>query len=105
MSPFNADNTRLLLVHQSYFGLYDGQGSFISALPMEINSSSEPRWSRTNASVFDYVRDNQLKQYNVATGAVSVVHTFSGYTQHQRERRIGHLLRRKPHGVRRLPPR
>src|SRR5262245_46218574 len=29
MSPFNMDNTRLLLVHFSYFGLYDGAGNFL----------------------------------------------------------------------------
>src|SRR3989338_10910434 len=27
-SPFNNDNYRLILVHQSYFGLYDGNGTF-----------------------------------------------------------------------------
>jgi hypothetical protein len=48
-SPFNSDNSRFLLVHESYFGLYDGAGAFLRNLPMEINSSSEPRWSRRDA--------------------------------------------------------
>src|ERR1039458_2115853 len=43
MTPFNSDNSRILLVHQSYFGLYDGSGVYLSDLPLEINSSSEPR--------------------------------------------------------------
>src|SRR5262245_56786698 len=33
MTPFNQDNTRLLLTHFSYFGLYDGSGNFLSSLP------------------------------------------------------------------------
>ena len=37
-SPFNNDNSRLILVHQSYFGLYDGNGNFLGNLPLEINS-------------------------------------------------------------------
>src|SRR5271157_4892629 len=28
MSPFNSDNSKILLVHQSYFGLYDGTGFY-----------------------------------------------------------------------------
>ncbi len=27
MSPFNADNSRMLGLHFSYFGLYDGSGT------------------------------------------------------------------------------
>jgi hypothetical protein len=80
MSPFNMDNTRLLLVHFSYFGLYDGDGNFLKNLPLEINSGSEPRWSRSDPNVLYYVRGNQLKQYNAGTDAMAVVHTFSEYT-------------------------
>lgn len=39
-SPFSNDNSRLILVHQSYFGLYDGNGNFLGNLPLEISSSS-----------------------------------------------------------------
>lgn len=38
MSPFNADNSKLLLIHQSYFALYDGGGPFIRDLPLEIHA-------------------------------------------------------------------
>src|SRR6266542_3913687 len=80
MSPFNKDNSRLLLVHQSYFALYDGSGNFLRSLPLEVHAGSEPRWSRSDANVIYYLRGNQLKQYNVATDAMSVVHTFSEYS-------------------------
>jgi hypothetical protein len=82
ISPFNNDNTRLLLEHQSYLALYDGAGNYIRDLPFEIEVMSEPRWSRSDANVLYYHPQpgNQLKQYNVATNAISVVHTFSEYT-------------------------
>src|SRR5262245_33133741 len=34
MSPFNQDNTRLILKHFSYYGLYDGAGNYLRDLPM-----------------------------------------------------------------------
>ncbi len=80
MSPFNQDNTRLILAHFSYYGLYDGSGNYLKDVDLEINTSSEPRWSRTNPNVLYYVRANQLKQYDTGTGAKSVVHTFSEYS-------------------------
>ena len=82
MSPFNNDTTRLLLEHQSYFGLYDGAGNYVRDLPFEINTESEPRWSRSDPnSLYYHPRNgNQLKQYNVAANVMSVVHTFSEYT-------------------------
>jgi len=79
-SPFNNDNSRLILVHQSYFGLYDGNGNFLGNLPLEINSSSEPRWSRKDNSTLYYHRGNQLKSYDVSSGSMTVVHTFSEYS-------------------------
>lgn len=80
MTPFNHDNSRIILVHQSYFGLYDGSGSFIGSLPLEINALSEPRWSRSDANVLYYHSGNKLKSYNVSTLATTTVHTFSEYT-------------------------
>jgi hypothetical protein len=80
MTPFNSDNSNILLVHQSYFGLYNGSGSYIQDLPLEINSSSEPRWSRSDNHTVYYVHGNQLKSYDISSGAMSVVHTFSEYS-------------------------
>jgi hypothetical protein len=80
MTPFNADNSKLLLQHQSYYGLYDGAGNFIRNLPMEINTSSEPRWSRSNPNVVYYLRANALKQYDASTGVISTVRAFTEYS-------------------------
>ena len=80
MTPFNRDNSRILLVHQSYFALYDGSGNLLKSLPLEIHAQSEPRWSRSDANVLYYNSGNQLKRYNVSTGATSAVHTFSEYS-------------------------
>jgi hypothetical protein len=80
MSPFNSDNSRFILIHESYFGLYDGTtGLYLSDLPMEINSSSEPRWSRKDNVTLYYHDFNQLKGYNIKTGAITVLHTFTEY--------------------------
>ena len=78
-SPFSDDDSRLILVHQSYFGLYDGDGNFLRNLPLEISASSEPRWSRKDNSTLYYHTRNQLKSYNATTGLTNVVHTFSEY--------------------------
>jgi hypothetical protein len=81
MSAFNTDNSKFILVHQSYFGLYDGPtGAYMYALPLEIIASSEPRWSRKDNVTLYYHSGNQLKSYNISTGGISVVHTFSEYT-------------------------
>jgi hypothetical protein len=81
MSPFNQDNTRLLIQHFSYFALYDGDGNFLKDLyKYGVHASSEPRWSRTDTNVFYYVNGNQLKSFNIGTNVVSVVHTFSEYS-------------------------
>src|SRR5262249_15876620 len=67
MSPFNLDNTRVLVVFRSYFALYDGAGNKINRdLPLEVNASSEPRWSRKDPNTFYYLRGNQLKRFNIA---------------------------------------
>ncbi len=80
MSPFNTDNSRLILQHDSYFGLYDGSGKYLNDLPFAIKAGSEPRWSRTDTSVLYFVNNNQLKQYDVSTKVSRVVHTFSDYS-------------------------
>src|SRR5262245_34133021 len=79
MSPFNQDESRLLLVHFSYFGLYDGDGNFLRELPT-IDAAAEPRWSRTDPNVFYFRRGNQLMSYNVGTDSSATVHTFTEYS-------------------------
>jgi len=79
-SAFNNDNSKFVLLHVSYFGLYAGDGSFLRNLPLEINSGSEPRWSRKDNSTIYYHAANMLKSYNVDSGATAVVHTFSEYS-------------------------
>ena len=79
VSPFNTDNSRLLLQHFSYFGLYDGLGNYLNDLPFEITASSEPRWSQTDPAIFYYINGNQLKQYDVLTRGVTVLHEFDEY--------------------------
>lgn len=51
--PFNQDNSRILLIKQDHFGLYDGQGQFLRDLP--IGASQEPRWSRQNPNMVYFV--------------------------------------------------
>ena len=80
MSAFNSNNSNFILVHQSYFALYAGSGLYMHDLPLEINSSSEPRWSRKDNVTLYYHSGNMLKSYNISTGDIAVVHTFSEYT-------------------------
>src|SRR5712671_1326952 len=80
MSPFNNDNTFLIIQHDSYFGLYDGTGTYLRDLPFPINAGAEPRWSRTDPNILYFISGDQLKQFNVATAVMSVVHTFSEYS-------------------------
>jgi hypothetical protein len=80
MSPFNSDNTRLILQHDSYFGLYDGNGAFIKDLPFVVNAGAEPRWSKTETNILYFISGNQLKQIDVNSGSQTVVKTFSEYS-------------------------
>ena len=80
-SPFNTDNSKFVLVHESYFALYDGAtGLYLHDLPFEINASSEPRWSRKDLVTLYYHAGNQLKSYNIATGGINLIHTFTEYS-------------------------
>jgi hypothetical protein len=81
VSPFNIDNTRLLLGHQSYFALYDGAGNYLRDLWPNpgILGSSEPRWSKKDPNEFYYISGNRFMKYNVGTNAITTVHTFPEY--------------------------
>ncbi len=78
-TPFNCTSTLLLLQHQSVFALYDGQGSYLRALPFAVNASSEPRWSRSEPNVLYYVSANDLMKLDVASGVSSLVRSFAEY--------------------------
>jgi sugar lactone lactonase YvrE len=84
MSPFNMDNSKILALHFSYFGLYHGifdtGGNFLRNLPFQISASTEPRWSRTNPNQLYFLKGNQLKMLDVSTDVISVIHTFAAYT-------------------------
>jgi hypothetical protein len=79
MSPFNKDNSRLILQHDSYTGLYDGNGTFIKDLPYVVSAGSEPRWSKTDPAILYFVNGNQLKQIDVNSGSQTVIHAFTEY--------------------------
>ena len=81
MSPFNADNSRILLQHQGYFALYDGAGRYQADLPFDIAASTEPRWSRQDANLLYYLYGNSLKRYDVAARTGSVMRTFAEYSR------------------------
>jgi hypothetical protein len=81
VTPFNADSSLVLLIHESVFALYDTAGHFLRVLPEEVHARSEPRWSLTDPSVFYFLHDNELRSFNVATGEESVVRRFSEYHQ------------------------
>jgi len=78
-NPFNSDKTRFLLLFQSYFGMFDGQGHYLTHLPFAVSALTEPRWSRTNPNVLYFHNTNQLEQLDVSTMTISVVHTFWEY--------------------------
>jgi hypothetical protein len=80
VSPFNSDNSRMILQHNSYFGLYDGNGAYLRDLPFAVNTSTEPRWSRTDPDTLFFVSGNSLNRLKVSSGAISNVRTFSEYS-------------------------
>lgn len=80
MSPFSQDNSWILLVHQSYFALYDREGRYVKDLPFDISASAEPRWSRQDPNLLYYVFGNSLKSYDVVTGARTGIRTFAEYS-------------------------
>jgi hypothetical protein len=80
-SVYDDDDSYLLLGHQSYFAVYGRDGRYIKDAPFEMNASTEPRWSRRDPHVVYFKSGNALKRYDVVTGQVAVVHTFSEYAR------------------------
>lgn len=79
VSAFNQDRSLFLLQHDSYFGLYDGQGAFIADLPFAVHAGSQPRWSRTDPRVLYFLNDNRVRRIDVFAGTITTLHTFSEY--------------------------
>jgi uncharacterized protein (TIGR03437 family) len=82
MSPFNADNTRVLLLGEfNGFFVADLRGNVIvSADALNLGGLQEPRWSLTDRNIFYYHEDNQLRKYDLATRARTVVRGFPQFT-------------------------
>jgi uncharacterized protein (TIGR03437 family) len=80
MSPFNSDNSKILLVERDRFALYGDRGNRYGSLA-NVAASSEPRWSLTNPNIFYFhlVESNQLMMYNIETNQQIAVHQFSEY--------------------------
>lgn len=75
--PFNADNSRFLLIHQDHFALYDGGGIFLRDLT--LGASGRPRWSRNDPDWLVYISGNELHGFNVATNEDILVRKFDEY--------------------------
>jgi hypothetical protein len=92
-SPFNANNSKILLMEFSYFALYDGT-TMQRIKPLccpapggpNVSSSSEPLWSRTDPNTFYYhpYNGNQLIKYTLGTNGnpdtSTIIHSFSEYS-------------------------
>ena len=78
MSPFNQDDSLVVLMHQSYFALYDGEGRYLRDLA--IGPGGEPRWSRTDPNVLYARYGNALWSYDTRRDVWTLVHTFAEYT-------------------------
>ena len=71
----------LLLQHPNgYFGLYTGDGVFIHLLPSAINTSSRPRWSRTDIDELTYLSGNTLFIYDAQLDSIKLLRQFTEYT-------------------------
>jgi hypothetical protein len=78
-TPFSNGNRWLILQHQSYFALYDGNGTYVRDLPFAVHAASEPRWSRRDPNLLYYVAGNDLMKLDVATDTTGLVHSFAEY--------------------------
>ncbi len=75
----NADNSRQIALAADSYNLFDSSGNLLATLPAEIRFSSEPRWSRSVPSLLYFHSGNQLKSYDVSSGEMSTLQTFSEY--------------------------
>jgi hypothetical protein len=82
MSPFNRDNTRILLAthHNGYYVVDRAGNIIVPSAALGLGNSAEPRWSITNPNVFYFHEGNQLKKYELTTRQISVVRTFTQFS-------------------------
>jgi hypothetical protein len=80
ISPFNCDNTYLILQHFGYYGLYSGDGKYIKDIPFVVNTSSEPKWSTTDPNRLFFINGNRLMSIDMDTYQINNIHTFSEYS-------------------------
>lgn len=81
MSPFNKDNSRILLMTDSK-GCYivDLKGNVVVGPDdLSLSASAEPRWSMTDPNVFYFHQGNSLYEYNLQSRQKSLVKTFSEF--------------------------
>ncbi len=81
ISPFNRNNTRLLLLREGgSFYVADLNGAVvISETELALGKQPEPRWSTTDANVFYYHQDNLLLRYELATKQKTTLRAFTQY--------------------------
>lgn len=81
ISPFNRNNTRLLLLREGgSFYVADLNGNvIISEAELALGKQPEPRWSTTDANVFYYHQDNNLFRYDLGTKQKTTLRTFTQY--------------------------
>ncbi len=81
ISPFNRNNTRLLLLREGgSFFVTDLNGAvIISEAELALGKQPEPRWSTTDANVFFYHQDNHLFRYDLAAKQKTTLRTFTQY--------------------------
>lgn len=78
-SPFNCDNSLILVLEFSYFALYEVATLRRIGPLLHVNASSEPRWDLTDPNRFFYHAGNSLMEYFVATKLSRTVHVFNQY--------------------------
>ncbi|MBI1765640.1 MAG: hypothetical protein HYR56_29915 [Acidobacteria bacterium] len=80
ISPFNRDNTRLLLVKGGDYYVADLSGNvIISPTDLALGRLPEPRWSTTDASIFYFHQGNQLFRYDLRTRQKTPLRTFAQF--------------------------
>lgn len=81
MSPFNADNSRILLItDKDGFMVVDLSGKIIAGTPeVNLGGRTEPRWSLHDPNIFYFHADNRLMTFEVVTRQKKVVQTFSQF--------------------------